>query len=93
MDKNIADWEKLRRRSPYLVLPPKIFKCGLKFPILRSINLTIFGLLMINHAQGLMSMKNKSYSPSKQHPSQHKVVILCSPGGTLLEGSTALCIT
>ena len=67
MDKNIGEWEKLRRRPPYLALPPKIFKRGLKFSILRTINLTIFGLLMINHAQGLMSIKNNLYSPSKQH--------------------------
>ena len=63
MDKNIGEWEKLRRRPPYLALPPKIFKRGLKFPIWRTINSTIFGLLMINHAQGLMSIKNKSYLP------------------------------
>ena len=69
MDKNIAEWQKLRRMPPYLVLPPKIFKRGLKFPIIRTINSTIFGLLMINHTQDLMSIKNKSYSPSKQHPS------------------------
>ena len=79
MARNIANWQNLRRRPPYLVLTPKIFKRGLKFPIIRTINSTIFGLLMINHTQGLMSIENKSYSPSKQHPSQHKVVIELIP--------------
>ena len=63
MDRNIADWEKLRSRPPNLVLPPKIFKRGLKFPIQMTINSTIFHLLRINHAQGLMSIKKGHICP------------------------------
>ena len=60
METNIAEWEKLRKRPPYLVLPPKISHRGLKFPIKTMTNSTIFCLLMINHTQGLMSIKNMS---------------------------------
>ena len=76
MDKNTEEQEKLIRRPPYLSLPPQIFKRGLKFPIQRTINSTIFCLLRINHAQGLMSVKNKSYLPSKHHPNVESPVNL-----------------
>ena len=68
MREKVALYQKEKIMYIFIVLPPKTVHRGLKFPLYRITNSTIFHLLTINDAQSLMSKKYKPLLQYKLHP-------------------------
>ena len=69
-------WQKFKQIILFVILPPKICHCGLKFHIIMTNVTTIFCFLTVNYEEGLMCLKSVSYLPCKLHPNQKYGLIL-----------------
>ena len=64
-------YQIFKKLCQYVLLPPNRGVRGVDLRIPMTINSTIFGFVMVNHAHDLMCLKFEAILMNKQHPSIH----------------------